>query len=92
MYDSARWLNEHRFFPRLFVISYGIFYMYAWMVVFNWFTTFDWNTLPKDQIVGSVSAAAVAGFPAIILAAMGKMLKEMIQSYWNGSSTQGNGH
>lgn len=84
-YDSAVWLNEHRFFPRLFVTGYLAFYAYAWVLVFKWFTAFDWNALPTDQIVGSAAVAAVAGFPAVILTAMGKMLKELLTSYWNGT-------
>lgn len=88
-YPSATWINEHRVFPRIFVCSYLGFYVYAWLKVFNWFIEFNWNSLPQDQIVGSVAAGAVAGFPAIILAAMGKMLKELLESYWNNGPTNG---
>lgn len=86
---SAKWINDHRVFPRLFVTSYLSFYAYAWLLVFRWFIDFDWNTLPNDQIVGSVAAAAIAGFPAIILTAMGKMLKELLTSYWNNGPVNG---
>lgn len=88
-YPSAKWINEHRVFPRLFVSGYLAFYAYAWLLVFRWFIKFDWNTLPNDQIVGSVAAAAIAGFPAIILTAMGKMLKELLQSYWSNGPVSG---
>ena len=32
--------------------------------------------------VGSVAAAAIAGFPAIILGILTKVLKELVESYW----------
>lgn len=81
---GADLLNHYRIFPRSFVLFYLGFYAYAWLLVFRWFTAFDWNTLPKDQIVGSVAALAISGFPAIILATMGTILKELLVSYWNG--------
>ena len=86
---SAKWINDHRVFPRIFVSSYLGFYVYAWLMVFEWFTVFDWNGLPDDAIVGSVAATAVAGFPAIILGLMGKMLKELLTSYWNNGPSNG---
>ena len=86
-------LNSYRVIPRLILFSYYTFFMYAWFVVFDWFIQFDWNSLPKDQIVGSVSAAAIAGFPAIIMGILTKVLKELTLSYWNGSSSSnGAGH
>jgi len=87
-YPSAEWINEHRVFPRIFVLSFLCFYCFIVVKVFNWFIAFDWNTLPTDQIVGTAGVAAVAGFPTLILTAMGKTLKELIESYWNGSSTK----
>ena len=92
MADLAQRINDYRVFPRIFVISYLIFFGFAWVWVVWWFMNYDWNLLPKDQIVGSAAAAAVAGFPAIILGVLSKILKELIMSYWNGSSTKGPGH
>jgi hypothetical protein len=83
--DGASWLNEYRFFPRLFVISYLLFFAFAWVWVVQWFMEYDWQALPTDQIVGAAAAAAVAGFPAIILGVLSKILKELIVSYWHGS-------
>lgn len=85
-------LNDYRVFPRLFVISYLVFFSYAWVWVVQWFMNYDWAALPDDQIVGAAAAAAVAGFPAIILGVLSKILVQLITSYWNGSSTQGQGH
>lgn len=90
--DIAKRLNDYRVFPRLFVISYLLFFSYAWLWVVEWFMAYDWHKLPDDQIVGAAAAAAVAGFPAIILGVLSKILVQLITSYWNGSSTQGNGH
>ena len=75
-------LNDFRVFPRLFVIAYLAFFAYAWVFVVQWFMVFDWTTLPKDPIVGAVAAAAVAGFPAIILGVLSTILKELLVSYW----------
>jgi hypothetical protein len=57
--------------------------MYAWLFVVEWFMGFDWSSLPADQIVGAVAVTAVAGFPAIILGVLSKILRELILSYWN---------
>ena len=86
-------MNSYRVIPRLILAMYYTFFMYAWFFIVKWFIAFDWNSLPDDQIVGSVAAAAIAGFPAIILGILSKILKELTQSYWNGSSSaQGAGH
>lgn len=86
-------MNSYRVIPRLILAVYYTFFMYAWFFIVKWFIAFDWNSLPDDQIVGSVAAAAIAGFPAIILGILSKILKELTQSYWNGSSSaQGVGH
>ena len=78
-------MNSYRMVPRLVLGTYYAFFMYAWFFIVNWFISFDWNTLPDDQIIGSVAAAAIAGFPAIILGILTKVLKELTQSYWNGT-------
>jgi hypothetical protein len=82
----ADMLNAYRVVPRIILVVYFSFFIYAWKFVVTWFVAFDWNSLPTDPIVGSVAAAAVAGFPAIILGILTKVLKELIESYWGGSS------
>jgi pilus assembly protein TadC len=82
---GAALLNSYRVFPRIWLGTYYLFFVYAWFFIVKWFISFDWNTLPDDQIVGSVAAAAVAGFPAIILGILSKILKDLTQSYWNGT-------
>lgn len=90
---GAELLNSYRVMPRLIIAAYYSFFMYAWFFIVQWFIVFDWDTLPADPIVGSVAAAAVAGFPAIILGILSKILKELTQGYWNGSSSsKGAGH
>ena len=85
-------MNSYRVVPRLVLAAYYSFFMYAWFFIVKWFIAFDWHQLPDDQIIGSVAAAAVAGFPAIILGILSKILKDLTQSYWNGSSSGGAGH
>ena len=89
MRSGAEWLNEYRVFPRIYVTSYLIFFTFAWVWVVRWFMAYDWALLPTDPIVGAAAAAAVAGFPAIILGVLSKILAQMMLSYWNGSSSSG---
>jgi len=84
---GARLLNYYRVFPRLWLAMYYAFFIEAWFFVVEWFIQFDWNALPSDPVVGSVAAAAVAGFPAIIMGILTKVLKDLTTSYWNGSQT-----
>lgn len=87
MSDLAQRINDYRVFPRIFVITYLLFFAFAWVWVVQWFMDYDWSALPKDPIVGMAAAGAVAGFPAIILGVLSKILKELIMSYWNGKPT-----
>lgn len=84
---GARLLNYYRVFPRIWLGVYYVFFIKAWYYVVDWFIHFDWSELPNDTVVGSVAAAAIAGFPAIILGILTKILKDLTQSYWNGSTT-----
>jgi len=85
-------LNSYRVFPRIWLGTYYMFFMYAWFYVVEWFIKIDWDALPNDPIIGAAAAAANAGFPAVILGILSKILKELTQSYWNGSSSKGQGH
>ena len=84
---GARLLNYYRVFPRIWLGTYYYFFIKAWYFIVNWFIQFDWATLPEDQIIGSVAAASIAGFPALILGILTKILKDLTQSYWNGSGS-----
>ncbi len=84
---KADTINNYRVVPRLILLVYYAFFIFAWYHVVDWFQAFDWNTLPNDPVVGSVAAASVAGFPAIILGILTKILKDLTVSYWqNGHS------
>ena len=78
-------MNSYRVVPRLVLGTYYTFFMYAWYFVVEWFMKFDWSILPSDPIIGSVAAAAIAGFPAVILGILSNILKDLTQSYWNGT-------
>ena len=79
-------INAYRVVPRLIVVVYYTFFIKAWFFIVEWFIAFDWSVLPKDQIIGSVAAASIAGFPAIILGVLTKVLLQLTSSYWNGKS------
>ncbi len=81
----AEMINAYRVVPRVVLFGYYGFFMYAWYFIVEWFIGYDWSSLPADPIVGSVAAAAIAGFPAIILGILSKILKDLTTSYWNGT-------
>lgn len=84
---KADTINAYRVIPRLILMVYYGFFIAAWYHIVDWFMVFDWNSLPQDQVVGSVAAASVAGFPAVILGILTKILKDLTVSYWhNGHS------
>lgn len=80
---GARLLNDFRVIPRIIIFAYYTFFMYAWFFVVNWFIVYDWDTLPKDPTIGAVAVAAVAGFPAVILGILTKVLKDLTEGYWS---------
>jgi hypothetical protein len=77
--------NSWRVVPRTILLVYYTFFIKAWFFIVEWFMAYDWGSLPDDQIIGSVAAAAIAGFPAIILGILTKVLNELTKSYWNGT-------
>lgn len=85
----AEMINAYRVVPRIILVVYFSFFIYAWYFVVDWFIHFDWTTLPNDQIVGSVAAAAIAGFPAVILGILTKILKDLTLSYWGQPGKDG---
>ena len=77
-------LNSYRVIPRAILIVYYTFFIKAWFFIVEWFVGIDWNSLPTDQIVGTAAVAATAGFPAMILGVLTKILMQLTESYWNG--------
>ena len=80
----ADMINAYRVVPRIILIVYYTFFIYAWYFIVGWFMKVDWDTLPSDPVIGSVAAGATAGFPAVILGILTKVLKELTESYWAG--------
>jgi hypothetical protein len=80
---AARRIDYFRVVPRLIMAAYFAFFMKAWLLVFEWFGAFDWKSLPDDQVVGAVAAAAIAGFPTVILTILTNVLFKLTASYWN---------
>ena len=82
--ENADKINAYRLFPRIYVSAYLVFFAVAWVWVVYWFMRFDWSSIPQEGPVAPTIAAAVAGFPAIILGVLSKILKDLLLSYWNG--------
>jgi hypothetical protein len=82
----AEMINAYRVVPRIILVTYYTFFVYAWFFIVTWFMDVDWSALPDDQIIGSVAAGAIAGFPAVILGILTKVLKELTESYWGAQS------
>lgn len=84
---GAKLVNDYRIVPRLIMVTYFTFFIKAWFYVVDWFMLVDWNGLPADPIIGATAAAALAGFPAVILGILTKILKDLTQSYWHGKTS-----
>ena len=78
---AAQRLDAWRIIPRLILLFYFVFFGKAWYFIVNWFVSYDWSDLPADQIVGATAVVAVAGFPAIILGILTKVLFQLIEMY-----------
>ena len=78
---AAQRLDAWRVIPRLILVFYFTFFAKAWYFIVDWFIAYDWESLPKDQIVGATAVAAIAGFPAIILGILTKVLLQLIETY-----------
>lgn len=87
----AEMINAYRVIPRVVLFTYYGFFIYAWYFVVEWFMAIDWESLPSDPVVGSVAAGATAGFPAVILGILSKILKDLTTSYWNGTPRRNDG-
>lgn len=79
---GAELLNSYRLIPRIILTVYYTFFIHAWYFIVSWFIEYDWTQLPDDPVRGSVAVAAIAGFPAVILGILTKVLKELTESYW----------
>ena len=79
--NLAARIDALRIIPRLVVVFYCAFFAKAWYFIVGWFIAYDWTSLPEDQIIGSVAVAAVAGFPAVILGILTKVLFQVLQLY-----------
>ena len=77
----AQRIDAFRLIPRLVLLFYVTFFAKAWYFIVDWFIAYDWTGLPSDQIVGAVAVAAVAGFPAIILGILTKVLFQILELY-----------
>lgn len=77
----AQRLDAFRVVPRFVLLFYCAFFAKAWFFIVEWFIAYDWSQLPQNELVGSVAVAAVAGFPALILGILTKVLFQILQLY-----------
>lgn len=84
----AKRIDAFRVIPRLVLLFYCAFFARAWFFIVEWFIGYDWTAVPKDTVVGSVAVVAIAGFPAMILGILTKVLYQILQLYSNSSLIQ----
>ena len=76
--NTAARIDAYRIIPRLVLLFYCTFFAKAWFYIVDWFIVYDWSGLPDDTIVGAAAVASVAGFPALILGILTKVLFQIL--------------
>jgi len=84
---SAKTWNDYRVVPRILIISYYIFFAYAWLWVVGWFMTYEFTEIENELV-----ALAVVAFPGGILTILTTVLGTLTNNYFrtgngNGKST-----
>lgn len=66
-----------RLIPRLLILTYYVFSIWAWWFVVDWFMAYDFTALESEVV-----ALAVVGFPAIILGVITTVLGSLTNNYF----------
>ena len=87
--DADPWIlwagraDAWRLIPRVLILVYYVFSIWAWWFVVSWFMSYDFASLESEVV-----ALAVVGFPAIILGVITTVLGSLTNNYFRtgGSS------
>ncbi len=82
----ARRLNSLRVIPRTLLITYYLFFVWAWLYVVDWFMAYDWESVTNQAV-----ALALAGFPAAILTVLTGVLGKLTDNYFRTGGSPGGG-
>ena len=74
--------NAWRLIPRLLILVYYVFSIWAWWFVVSWFMAYDFAALESEVV-----ALAVVGFPAIILGVITTVLGSLTNNYFRTGSS-----
>ena len=80
--------DKWRVMPRLLMVAFYSFFMWAFVWVSTWFMAYDFATIDNQAV-----ALAIAGFPTAILAVLTGVLANLTKLYLQtgGQSGGGNG-
>ena len=78
----AQRANAWRLIPRLLILAYYVFSVWAWWFVVSWFMAYDFAALESEVV-----ALAVVGFPAIILGVITTVLGSLTNNYFRTGSS-----
>ena len=71
-----------RLIPRLLILTYYVFSIWAWWFVVTWFMAYDFASLESEVV-----ALAVVGFPAVILGVITTVLGSLTNNYFRTGSS-----
>ncbi len=74
--------NAWRLIPRVLILVYYVFSIWAWWFVVSWFMAYDFAALESEVV-----ALAVVGFPAIILGVITTVLGSLTNNYFRTGSS-----
>lgn len=74
--------NAWRLIPRILILVYYVFSIWAWWFVVSWFMAYDFAALESEVV-----ALAVVGFPAIILGVITTVLGSLTNNYFRTGSS-----
>lgn len=81
--DADPWIvwagraDAWRLIPRVLILTYYVFSIWAWWFVVSWFMAYDFASLESEVV-----ALAVVGFPAIILGVITTVLGSLTNNYF----------
>lgn len=75
----ARCIDNLRLVPRFLVLACYIFYGVTAHWIILWLMNYDWQAIENEAV-----ALAIAGFPSVILSALGGVVGSITNNYFKG--------